>query len=401
MRALFWILALAALGVGLSSAMRLADGYVLWVLPPWRVEMSFNLFVALLLATIVVLFLFVRAISTLVGLPRRVAAFRRRRARRQAYEAAIEALRLLWEGRFSAAVKRAETAFAKIGAGETADDAFAEKIAALAAHTALKAAHALRDPVRSELWQARAEGFDAAGWKSARVIDAAREALDAHDLVAARAWLAQLSAAERRRIAVLRLALRIAAESGEWREVLELVRLLEKHHALTPEQAAPLRIKAARALIDAAPPEAGRLLDLWRRFDARERDDVRLVDRLARKLAAAGACAEAAEIVESFLEAQWAPELLEAYGECPGGDLMRRIAHAEQWLAAHPRDGRLLLLLGRLCLARELWGKAKSYLEASLAIEESRAAHLELARLAERLGENEAANRHYRAAALL
>ena len=63
-----------------------------------------------------------------------------------------------------------------------------------------------------------------------------------------------------------------------------------------------------------------------------------------------------------------------------------RIERAESWLLEHERDAQLLATLGRLCAQAELWGKARSFLEASLSFEESRVAHLELARLAERLG---------------
>ena len=40
MRALSWLLLLAALAVGLALAARYNDGYVLVVLPPWRAEVS-------------------------------------------------------------------------------------------------------------------------------------------------------------------------------------------------------------------------------------------------------------------------------------------------------------------------------------------------------------------------
>jgi HemY protein len=48
-----------------------------------------------------------------------------------------------------------------------------------------------------------------------------------------------------------------------------------------------------------------------------------------------------------------------------------------------------------------LWGKARSFLEASVSFEESRSVHLELARLAERLGQPTDAQQHYRRAAEL
>ena len=78
-----------------------------------------------------------------------------------------------------------------------------------------------------------------------------------------------------------------------------------------------------------------------------------------------------------------------------------RIERGERWLVGHNRDPELLASLGRLCAQAELWGKARSFLEASLSFEETRAAHLELARLAERLGDPQEAQRHFRRGAEL
>jgi HemY protein len=61
----------------------------------------------------------------------------------------------------------------------------------------------------------------------------------------------------------------------------------------------------------------------------------------------------------------------------------------------------LLLSLGRLCRAQKLWGKARSFLEASLATLPTHAGHLELACLLEELDELPLAQHHYREAALL
>ena len=60
----------------------------------------------------------------------------------------------------------------------------------------------------------------------------------------------------------------------------------------------------------------------------------------------------------------------------------------------------MLLALGRLCRMQKLWGKAQSYFEASLAVRETRGAHIELAQLFDLLERGDDANRHYRAAAL-
>ena len=75
-----------------------------------------------------------------------------------------------------------------------------------------------------------------------------------------------------------------------------------------------------------------------------------------------------------------------------------RFERAERWLREHAEDPLLLATLGRLCMAAELWGKAQNYLEASLSFGPSRAAHLELARLAEREGRVAEAQKHFRSA---
>ncbi|MBP7080177.1 MAG: heme biosynthesis protein HemY, partial [Rhodocyclaceae bacterium] len=93
--------------------------------------------------------------------------------------------------------------------------------------------------------------------------------------------------------------------------------------------------------------------------------------------------------------------LIELYAECRGADATGRLSRAEKWLRLHPQDDVLLLVLGRLCVEQQLWGKAKSFLEASLSIRETRNANSELARLHEQLGELVLAARRYRAAALL
>jgi HemY protein len=120
-------------------------------------------------------------------------------------------------------------------------------------------------------------------------------------------------------------------------------------------------------------------------------------------LSAAGDCREAQRIIEDALEEHWDSALVLAYGEtgCVSADVLGRIAQGEKWLQQHPRDEALLLTLGRLCRAQKLWGKARSFLEASLAVKPARIAHLELACLLEELGEPGPAQSHYRAAALL
>jgi HemY protein len=388
MRTLLWLLILATLAVGLSLAARYNDGYALLVMPPWRVELSLNLLGVLLIVVFALGYLLLQFFFTVVRLPRTVRAFRTRQVQAKADGALRDAMRLSLEGRYSQAIKSAEYAF---------DAGHAQGLAALLAQ---RAAHALHDTDREDVWLSRAGEHDDKT-RIARLMTEAELAVESRRYLDAREALNRLARQGGRHIAALRLALRTEQGQGNWDEVLRLTRQLEKHKALTADQAAPLRARAHRENIAALSGDAEQLMRYWRKMPDEDRRQVRLALAAARALAAADDCGEAAQLVEDFLDEQWDSSLVEAYGECEGGDVLARIAHAEKWLAAHPRDAKLLLTLGRLCRRKQLWGKAQSYLEASLAIEASRIAHLELGGLLDSLDKPTAADRHYRVAALL
>lgn len=387
MRALVWFLSIAALAVGLSLAARYNDGYALFVLPPWRMEISLNLLLVLLAAAFVLAYLIVRAVANTLGLPARVRAFRVRRSRDKAAGDLADALRLMHEGRYGHALKSAERAYA------------AGYRRGLAALTAQRAAHVLRDQEREKQWRERATWHDDE-IHAARLMTTAELAADVRDFDRARRALELLAAIGGRHIAALRLLLRTEQGLGNWREVLRLTRQLEKYKALTADQAKPLRSRAHREII-AQMSDPAQLVRYWNAMPDADRQDPRLAAQAARALCTARGCADAARLIEDFLDEGWDSSVAALYADCEGGDTLARIAHAEKWLARHPQEEGLLLGLGRLCVRQKLWGKAQSYFEASLAVLPTRGAHVALAQLLDDLGRSDEANQHYRAAALL
>jgi HemY protein len=235
MRAVFWLLLLAALAVGLALAARYNEGYVLLVLPPWRAEVSLNLFLLLGAAGFFVLYLLARAVSHTLSLPRAVAEFRRRRQQDKASQALRDAWRLLQEGRYGHALRAAE----KVSVDDPS--------AGILALAGWKAAHAMRDTARRDEWAARLRAAGEPKLDAARLMTEAEFALDDRRFEDARTLRCnQFAAREGRHIAALRLSLRAEQGLGNWREVARLVRQLEKHQALTAEQAVPIRARALR-----------------------------------------------------------------------------------------------------------------------------------------------------------
>ena len=391
MRALFWILTLSGLAVAVALGARLNDGYLLLVMPPWRVEVSLNLFIVALLGFFVVFYAALRLLSATLGMPGRVREFRARRQREQAGLVFQDAVRLLFEGRFGQAMKRAAAAHA------------AGTAPGLSALVAARAAQRMREPEKQQYWLDHAKTDDPRT-EAATLMLEAEMANEERRFADALTALGNLQGKQGRHIAALRLELRARQGTGDWDGVLKLIRQLAKRDALTPEVVGEVRTQAHLARIARCAGDAGQLAGCLRDIPADERGR-RVGLAAARALMAAGAEGEAQKLIETALDRaddeNWLPELAAIYGRLAGDEQTARIAKAEGWLRRHTDDAVLLLALGRMCLRQRLWGKAQSYLEASLSVEPTRDAHLELARLLDLLDKPDEANRHYRASALL
>ncbi|HUQ25155.1 MAG TPA: heme biosynthesis HemY N-terminal domain-containing protein, partial [Burkholderiales bacterium] len=220
MKSLFWLLAVFAAAVALVILGRVEAGYVLFVYPPWRVEMSMLFFAVAVLALFAALYALVRLAGHALALPATVRAYRARRRSERANAALAAALQAYYEGRYARAEKEAAVAFEN---GPTPG---------VAALLAARASHQLRDFERRETWFERAAAAGEAV-QTAQVMSLAEIALDERDFVGARNALRGLQG-HARHIASMRLLLRAERGAGAWEEVLRLSAQLAKRDAIAP-----------------------------------------------------------------------------------------------------------------------------------------------------------------------
>ena len=380
MRALLWVVALAVLAAAFVAVGRYNTGYALFVLAPYRVEISLNLLVILLATAFILGYFALRVISGTLRLPRQVQEYRAARRRNRAHAALVETVREFLAARY-ARTEKAAGRYMALGAEHTA----------LAAALAARAAHELRAFERRDAYLEQAAG--AAGDDGVvRAVTVAELLLDERRVADA---LGVLEALPSKHTAALRLELRAQQLARNWDQVLVLVDQLEKRGVYEADHAEQIRryAQAERLTRHAGDPQG--LEDAWDRIPARQRRDTRVAAAAARSFISAGMHDQAQRAIEDSLNEHWDSTLLALYPECAGGTVAG-IERAERWLREYPQDAALLLALGQLCARHALWGKAQSYLEASLAIEPGYAAHLALARLHESLGNTDAAQRHYR-----
>jgi HemY protein len=207
--------------------------------------------------------------------------------------------------------------------------------------------------------------------------------------------LAVLQALPRKHTAALRLELRAQQQSRRWPQVVSLVGELERRNALDAEQSAKLRAHALTEGLRRQAFDAYALDEAWKKVPEADKLDTSIATTAAQCYIALGRHAQAQQIIEQSLEQSWDSAPAALYADAAGDDVVRQIERAEAWLERQPHDAALLVTLGRLCARQGLWGKAQSYIEAGVSIEPTYNGYFELARLEERLGNAEAARRHY------
>ncbi len=392
MRWLAWVVTLALAAALLAMGASGRPGNVAILLPPYRVDLSLNFAVLLLLVAFALGYVALRAASLLLGLPRAAALFRSRRRVQVAGAALHEALMHLLGGRF----RRAERA--AVRASEV--DAFRPG----ALLTAAQSAQAMQA-------YERRDGYLDALPDAARETGALLQAqwqIEAREPQAARSTLRRLSGGMQRRTQTMRLALASARALNDHAEVLRLAHALRKHHGLHEAAAQAMVHGAALGLIRQAGHDAQSLQQLWKSFEPALRRDPQVALMAARAHAAAGdAAAARALLVDVLRGAQAEPAMLmpALRGMLAGVDA-GFVAQAESWMDRWPHEAQVSFLAARACAELELWGKAQQYLNQALeqcGDDERRLrgqVHAALARLHERIERDEAAQRHWRLAAL-
>ncbi|MBA4143348.1 MAG: heme biosynthesis protein HemY [Nitrosospira sp.] len=388
MKGAFWFLTLFFVAVAVTLGARYNSGYVLIVAPPYRVELSLNLLVVLLLAIFCIAYFGVRLAMITLRLPAEVQEFRIRQRSEKARTAMMDGLKAYFEGRYAKAERASAAALDLEGPPR--------ETSALSAIVAARSAHELRRYSQRDEFIARAES-NAPEEITLRLITQAELLLDERRCEEALKVLQSLQTrGERRHTAALRLELKAQQLSKNWNAVLDLLGNLERRNAIDIALIKQFRRHALMEILKSAMVNQQDLDKHWQNMASADKKDSRLAAAAAHGYASKGDCKTAHQIIEESLDNQWDSELVSLYGECMGSDAaIRQIERAESWVKFHPNDASLLLVLGKLCVQCELWGKAQNYLEASLSVKPGYRAHLELARLNEKMGQPDLAKSHY------
>jgi len=371
-------------GITVALVFRDQQGYLLLSFGGWQIETSLLFAVGVLLVALWVAITVWKLIVAGVLLPsslrNRLAARRERKARNSLYDGLL----LLMEGRWS----RAETELARL-----ADRHEAPGLNYLLAARAAQFQGHVSDRDRYLEMASSKRGAS----ELAVLLTQAQMQIQQGQSAEAMASLARLYQMEPTHPQVLQLYSAQAASVGDYKQLRALVPALYKHGDMPTENIDRLAVDAWNdELANHQQKDAIALSTAWKRVPKRLRSQPGMVERYAKLLKRAGADDQAADVIRDALKHEWSASLVLLFGDLQCNDRTAQLATVEGWLKQYGEEPELLLVAGRLCLRNRLWGRARSYFEASQKNQSRPDALLELGRLFEEINEKEEARSAYR-----
>ena len=386
MRIALWLISLFAVAVAGALLAGSNAGTVTVFWPPYRVDLSLNLVLLVLVGVLVAMHVAQRAVSAMLSLPQQAKRWRLLQKERAAHGALLDASAHFMAGRFLRARKAAELVLERERAlaqsGSTL--AHASPLRALAHVMVAEAAHALQDKTtrQSHLESALQEAGQSTHTatrqtlKEGSLLRAARWSLDDRDAQASLQWLDQLPHGVARRTVAMRLRLKASRLADQPAQALDTALLLAKHRAFSPAAADSIVRGLVMDLL-AHTHEQDQLQRVWQSLGTAQRLTPELAVQAAQRwLTLQGDAAVARQwllpIWERFLKtpASLSSAQKIALVRVLDQSLGQAEAPAErEWLArietaqlAQPQDAALLYLAGMACMKRQLWGKAQALL---------------------------------------
>ncbi|HSC06862.1 MAG TPA: heme biosynthesis HemY N-terminal domain-containing protein [Steroidobacteraceae bacterium] len=374
-RSAYVILALLT-GALLASALRIDAGYVAISFLGVLVEMSVITLVLLVLAAYFALWLLIRMLRARKLRREAQAARRQQRARNDLARGVLE----LAEGNWPTA----EITVTR-SARENAQPVVNYLIAARAAD--LQGAHERRAG-----WLRMAR--EAAPGEVAPVLVTQAEIQLKHkQLDAARTTLQELDASGQQNPRGLLLLARLYRQLGQFEKLRALEPKLRGARRIRPAAVDELMDQAYLEMLRVAAEsgDAERLERAWHDASKPATRRPEIVLAYARGAMKCRNHAVAEEVLQEFLDHEWNESLAAAYGELELPEPLEPLGIAEKWLRSRREDPVLLVACARLSIRAELYGKARSYLETSLAIRRHPETYQILGQLLDQLGEKERA----------
>lgn len=350
------------------------NGYVLINFRGYVVQMSVPIMVFLLVLAYVVTRLLIRIWRT----PKQLGEYAARKKAERTSRHIIRGYIALSEGKLA----RGERLLTKGAANSEAP--------LLNYLAAARAAQSQGDSTRRDGWLKMAYEQDD-GASNAVLLTQAELQLADSDFEKARASLNRVREETPNHPQALRMLAELHRAEKDWPELAKLMPELRRNKLISTAILESWTIETYRQLLaDQRLDQAG-IEKLWSELPRITRKSTEMIKARVAALIRCGEKSQAEIEIRKVLKNDWDDELVVLYGTLDLADATRQLRLIESWLNARPEDPQLLLAAGRTCIRSQLWGKARSYIESSLAIKPSAEGYHQLGQLMLQLEDSAAA----------
>ena len=382
-----WTALLLLVGAGVLELLGSDSGYVLISLWQTRIEMSFWMALGVVSLTLFSIWLVIKVLTMLLASSNTVLGRWLSSGGRRAASLTAEGLVDFMEGNWKQARKRLLRSAAKsqmpllnyLAAARSTYELGDHEEAFELLHKAEQAGP--KHELAVALTQARMQLLDKKYEQCLATLERARRVSPSHPVV----------------LDLLRQTYEAVADCEK---LLALLPELKKHKVVSSEQEEQLEVAIYGDLLSQA-LDIDVLKAIWKKMSSGLRKQAALVEVYAKGLQRFDADSDAEVILRSALEKRWDESLLIPYSLVEGRDKAKQLLCAESWLKERPSNATLMLVVGRLCLRNELWGRARQYFENSLQLQKDPHTFAELARLLAHLGEHEKSTGYYQQGLLM
>lgn len=185
---------------------------------------------------------------------------------------------------------------------------------------------------------------------------------------------------------VIKLLTKVYIELHEWDQLIELLPVLKKKKIFNDERLSEIEQQIyAGCFSGSCSTDITSLTKTYKKMVKEMPHNAALLQQYIEKLDDLDDTQHLVETtIRENLQNHWDSTLVIRYGKLDKLEASELLAHAEKWQEQHQFDADLLLTLGRLARKTQLWGKAQSYLEASISAQANPLNCLELADMLEK-----------------
>jgi HemY protein len=382
MTALFLIFIALALSAGIVAMVMEDPGYVLITIQPWSIELSLALFLLLIFVLFLVLYLVVRGLAKMWGSPHAVNQWRAGRTQDKARQLQTRGIMQVIEGDWEQAERHL---LSYISATDTP---------ALSYLGAAHAAQGRGDFRKRDEYLAQAIDSDPDQTTAIGLTQATLQYRSGQYEQAGNT-LKRLRNRAPKNKRVLGLSVKVLEQTQDWQTLHDILPSVRKQKAAPELEIDRLLQLSSRRLLTHAEQD-NELNQTWRSLSREERNNPELLATFAQRLMDQGLQQQTEELVRKSIQRKWDPNLVRLYGRIRSDNPAAQIKYAEKWTADHKDSPELMLSLAQISLNNELWGKARSYLEACIECGGTVEAYRELGHLLEQLDEKDTALDLYR-----